>query len=152
MWRNSSNVSDKRGFQESAGNLQLHGGFSVVHEFRVPNGRLFWVPLFIGRFLVVFEATVKQYNFASILSVLGKFLKCQILRSGWFTFYKKEWVCALAHSEEYVAPYAILDLAGKFDGHGIKFCFQFFPLLLLTTLFVQWQNIDTFLKISLYSL
>lgn len=33
---------------------------------------------FIGKFLntkVVFEATVRQYNFASILSVLGKFVK-----------------------------------------------------------------------------
>lgn len=33
---------------------------------------------FIGKFLntkVVFEATVRQYNFASILSVLGRFVK-----------------------------------------------------------------------------
>lgn len=41
--------------------------------------------LFTGKFLntkVVFETTVRQYNFASILSVLGKFVKCQILGSG----------------------------------------------------------------------
>lgn len=33
---------------------------------------------FIGKFLntkVVFEATMRQYNFASILSVLGRFVK-----------------------------------------------------------------------------
>lgn len=43
------------------------------------------MPLFIGKFLntkVVFEATVRQYTFASILSVLGKFVKCRPLGSG----------------------------------------------------------------------
>lgn len=60
-------------------------GVSQVHEILVPSARLFSVPLFIGKFLntkVVFKATVKQYNFASILSVLGKFAKCRILGSG----------------------------------------------------------------------
>lgn len=41
--------------------------------------RLFSVPLFHWKVLehskVVFEATVRQYNFASILSVLGRFVK-----------------------------------------------------------------------------
>lgn len=47
-------------------------------ETQDPGARLSSVPLFIGRFLntkVVFEATGRQCNFASILSVLGKFVK-----------------------------------------------------------------------------
>lgn len=60
-------------------------GVSQVHEILVPSARLFSVPLFIGKFLntkVIFEATVRQCNFASILSLLGKFVKCRILGSG----------------------------------------------------------------------
>lgn len=51
-------------------------------KLRVPRARVFSVPLFIGKFLntkVVFEATVRQYKFASILSVLGEFVNCRIL-------------------------------------------------------------------------
>lgn len=66
--------------------MQLHSGFSVILEIQVLSARLFLRAfLFIGKFLntkVVFEATVRQYNFASILSVLGKFVKVQILGSG----------------------------------------------------------------------
>lgn len=44
---------------------------------------------------------------------------------------QKECIRALAHSEEYVAHYAVSDLAGNFGGHGIEFLLSVFMLLLL---------------------
>lgn len=74
-----------RGVSRRAEGICSFTGVSQVHEILVPSARVFSVPLFIGKFLntkVVFEATVRQYNFASILSVLGKFVNCRILGSG----------------------------------------------------------------------
>lgn len=93
--------------------------------------------LFIGKFLntkVIFKATVRQCNFASILSVLVKFAHCQILGSGWYTFVIKGLRSALAYSKDCVAHYAISDLAGNFGGHRAEFLLSVFTLLLLTKL------------------
>lgn len=86
--RNSSNVSDKRGFQETVGDVQPHSAFLLVScNLGSPKHRRSLVDrlLFTGKFSdinVVFKATARQYSFASILSVLGKLVKCQILGSG----------------------------------------------------------------------
>lgn len=74
-----------RGVSRRAEGSCSFAGVSQVHEILVPRARVSSVPLFIGNFLntkVVSEATVRQYHFASILSVLDEFVNCRILGSG----------------------------------------------------------------------
>lgn len=63
----------------------------------------------------VFEAKARHAGFSSILSALGKLVKCQILGLGWLPFYKGISLCPSILKD--VAHYAGSDFARNFTGY-----------------------------------